>query len=383
MAFADLVGVAVLAAIGGLTVKYFGDRRRSSDSSASLAGAAVTVSFLCVLAVVEGHAPGVLAVMVAPPGSEVRSALIDSPQSADHMDDLAVSAAWTDADPFSPETVGGVWPGAGLAASSLFAEGDDAEPTALGLYVPEWMVWHDTSPAPAAASTTTDGVDHEILAGRDTLALLQLARRKYDESVSDYTATLSRRLRDDDGTFGPQESMQCRFRQEPFNVFLKWNKGAGKVDKALYAPALHGPQLHVHPTGLAGFFAPVVKVDLDGRYAKTAGGITQFGFAHTLERLIARGAGARVQGELSESYLGVRQVGGRPTLALQWRLPQRDDYPYGRIVVQLDRESLLPLSIAMWDWNDELQAEYVYENVTLNVGLDDADFSLRACGLGL
>ena len=138
----------------------------------------------------------------------------------------------------------------------------------------------------------------------------------------------------------------------------------------------------MHPTGLAGLFRPVVKVDLDGKHAKVAKRIESFGFGNTLSRLVARGIGARGKGELSGRFLGQTDVAGRPALAIEWRFPDKAPYPYGRVEVQLCAETLLPVAISMWNFEGELQAAYTYSDLRLNVGLTDDNFSPKACGLG-
>ncbi len=48
---------------------------------------------------------------------------------------------------------------------------------------------------------------------------------------------------------------------------------------------------------------------------------------------------------------------------------------YGkRAEIHLDRETLLPLKISIWDWNDELYEEYEFRDLNLNPVLNDRDF---------
>ncbi len=48
---------------------------------------------------------------------------------------------------------------------------------------------------------------------------------------------------------------------------------------------------------------------------------------------------------------------------------------YGkRAEIHLDRKTLLPVKISIWDWNDELYEEYEFRDLNLDPVLDDRDF---------
>ena len=240
----------------------------------------------------------------------------------------------------------------------------------------------NVSPADAESQNPLRHPDCVRMAQSDPVELLRLAKASYEASVRDYTVTFTRQERGRDGHLQPAETMHCKFRRAPFNVFLKWQQGAGRIDRALYAPTLLGPEILVHPTGLAGLLAPVVRIDLEGKHADSARQIRDFGFASALDRLIQRGLLAQTRHELNTTFLGETTVGGRAAIGVQWRLPPARDHQYGRIVVHLCRQTLLPLTVALWDCDEELQAKYIYENLQLNVGLTDDDFSTASCGLG-
>jgi len=254
---------------------------------------------------------------------------------------------------------------------------------ARDLPAPQRAPTRQAAPAPEAVPDTPSSVTEYVrLAKTDSLALLQLAKAKYDASVHDYTATFVRQERDNKGRLAPAETMFCKFRRAPFNVFLHWRKGARRIDKALYAPAFLGPDILVHPTGLAGLIAPVVRIDLEGKHAESAQQIKNFGFGTALDRLVQRGLLARRQNELNTTFLGETVVGGRPSIAMEWRLPPGRNHQYGRIVIHLCQQTLLPLTIGLWDWDERLQAKYVYGDLNVNANLTDDDFSRKACGLG-
>lgn len=238
----------------------------------------------------------------------------------------------------------------------------------------------NTEPNEAAAEVTADH-PHTALGREDPLALLRLAKRRYDETVQDYTVRFVRRSADEDGRLGEPEVMACKFRQQPFNVFMRWTENADRIDRALYAPAQLGPDIFVHPTGLAGLFVSAARVSLDGEHAESARRIQEFGFGHALACLVETGEQAEAGGELNMSFEGERVGDEAATLRIDWRAPDGPGYDFGRVMIELDRESLLPTAISLWHLDGRPAARYEYHDVQLNIGLGDSDFTREACGL--
>mgnify|MGYP000687022480 CR=1 FL=1 len=219
------------------------------------------------------------------------------------------------------------------------------------------------------------------LAEKDPLSLLRLARTNCESAVRNFTATLIKQERDEKGRLGKEETLRCKFLREPRGVFLQWQAGADRVDKALYAPILTGADVLVHPTGLAGALAKSVRLSPTGEYAESVRQITSFGLTGVYDALIARCTDAQSRGDLTTMYLGETTFEGQSALAFQWMLPAGRGYPCGRIVLYLCCDTLLPLTISTWDWSEKLQSRYVYRDLQTNVSVSAADFSLKACGL--
>jgi hypothetical protein len=219
------------------------------------------------------------------------------------------------------------------------------------------------------------------LAEKDPLSLLRLARMNCESAVQSFTTTLVKQERDEKGRLGKEETLSCKFLREPRGVFLQWQAGADRVDRALYAPILTGADVLVHPTGFAGALAKSVRLSPTGEYADSVRQITSFGLAGVYDALITRCTDAQTRGDLTTMYLGETTFEGQAAMAFQWMLPAGHGYPCGRIVLYLCRDTLLPLTISTWNWSEELQSRYVYRDLQTNVSVDAADFSLKACGL--
>jgi hypothetical protein len=251
----------------------------------------------------------------------------------------------------------------------------------LGCNATDWPQSAQASNCEPASAESLDTFPRQPPPGRDPIDLLRQARANYEASVSAYTVTLVKQERDERGRLGPEEVIQCRQMRQPSGVFLKWRSGATRVDKALYAPAVLGAEVFVHPTGLPGLLTSCIMIDPDGKHAEAAKQVTTFGFASVFDALIERAEGARASNDLTTVELGESFCEGQATTAFQWVLPRDRGYPYGRVAVHLCRDSLLPVAITMWDWDEQLVGRYVYKDLETNVELTADDFSLKACGL--
>lgn len=268
----------------------------------------------------------------------------------------------------------GQWPqraqaaGSGEAKSApAVAEIDPAQPWS-------WDAELTVTAAPEAVTVRQ-------MVEKDPLSLLCLARQNYESAIRDYTVTMVKQERDKKGRLGREETIFCKFLRQPRGVFLQWQSGADRIDKALYAPALLGSDVVIHPTGMAGLLARSVKLSPDGEHAESLRRVTSFGFSDVYDLLINCGRDAVGHGHLTTTFLGEMTVEGQATMAFQWLLPAGRGYPCGRIVVYLCRETLLPLTITTWDWGEQMQSRYVYKNLRANRELTVADFSQKACGL--
>ena len=220
------------------------------------------------------------------------------------------------------------------------------------------------------------------LAREDQVGLLEQLRATYDQNIQDYTMTLVKRERLA-GKLSGSQVIDCRFRSEPFSVYLEWKQGADKAERILYVPGRLGPKMLARPRGAASWFVKTAKVDPKPRRAKEASlqTIDGFGWIKSLDSLIEKTSSARKRGELVEAFLDDAEYDGTETLAVEFRFPKRPEYGYGRIKMHFSRETLLPVATFIWDWEDRMLAEYSFLDVKVNVGLEDSDFEPKVCGL--
>jgi hypothetical protein len=109
--------------------------------------------------------------------------------------------------------------------------------------------------------------------------------------------------------------------------------------------------------------------------------VTKFGFRNGLESLRKVYETAIAAGDCKMQYDGVTEVGGRKCVVLTRILPKKKSYPAKVTETCLDVETLLPLRIVGYDWDNSLLCNYEYHEVKLNPGLKPANFAPKANGI--
>jgi len=221
----------------------------------------------------------------------------------------------------------------------------------------------------------------EDLAKTDHIALLKWSMETYQKRVRDYTGTFLKQERIK-GKLKKTEQIAIMFKEKPFSIFMKWEENAGSGDRMLFVEGSNDNQMLVHPTGLWAWIKSV-KRDPHGADAKKAALRTcdQFGFYRSMKSLVELYETAQKRGDLKIRSLGKTRIGGRPCIALEPILPNNKKYPYPRTVVEIDIEYLLPVSVTMYDGQNQLIGRYVFNNLKFNNGLTNAQFTPKACKL--
>ncbi len=222
------------------------------------------------------------------------------------------------------------------------------------------------------------------LAKSDHLALLNLCKSHYADTVSDYTCTLVKQERIG-GALKPEQEIQVKFLDQPFSVAMNWTKNSPIGDRILYVEGRHDDKMIVRPKSgiLQMLTGGSVRRKPDGADAmrNTLRPVNLFGFNRGMRELIAVYEAAEQAGELDQRFGGFAEVAGRPTVVLERYLPPREDYPAAKTLIYIDREHLVPICIEGYDWDDRLTCRYLYKDVQFNVGLTEDDFLPEAVGI--
>ena len=219
------------------------------------------------------------------------------------------------------------------------------------------------------------------LAKRDHIALFELAMKRYEKSIKDYTGTFCKQERRR-GRLGKEQIISFKFKEKPYSVYMEWKKNSGNADKVLYAKSQNKDKMIVHPTGIFSWIKSV-KRNPRGRDARRSSFYTcdQFGFYDSMKRVLKDYELAKKSGDLEIKYTGPTKVHDRKCIAFEAMLPKKEGYSTARLVTKLDIEYLLPVAMERYDWDGNLLFRVSFRDLKFNTGLKDEDFKPAVYGL--
>ncbi len=216
------------------------------------------------------------------------------------------------------------------------------------------------------------------LAKSDPVLLLERAKSLYQDNITDYTGTLYKQERIA-GKLGTEQLISFKFREKPFSIYMQWQKNAGRTDRLLYVEGQNDNKMIVHPTGLFCWLKSVKRRPRCKQALQTnLYTCDEFGFGRMIERISKIYQQAQSHGDVKKKYLGLDKVDDRECIVIEAALPQKADYPCGRLVMKIDIGYLLPVYIASYDWNDKLISKYIYTDLKFNTGLTEQQFTRKA-----
>ncbi|HKI31441.1 MAG TPA: DUF1571 domain-containing protein [Gemmataceae bacterium] len=224
-----------------------------------------------------------------------------------------------------------------------------------------------------------DAVDMERLAGERPTEFLKECLLRYKRDVKGYRLTMSKEERIA-GQLEPREVMEVAFREKPFSVFLKWDTGSRRAERALYVAGENQDRVLARPTKGWYWMAKaagrldhdgLAVEDVDGEAARRSGRFTikEFGVYNGLARLLADWEAAQKKDALHVEYLGVQGVAwaaNRPCWVLRrtrFLKPERDGVT--EQTVYIDKETWLQVG-SVAGGKDGLIGAYYYRDVEIN-----------------
>ncbi|MDO4558576.1 MAG: DUF1571 domain-containing protein [Planctomycetia bacterium] len=209
------------------------------------------------------------------------------------------------------------------------------------------------------------------------------------EAITDYSATFTKQEQLD-GEVGDPVRMFLKMRQNPVSIYVRYeepSKDAGV--EAIYVEAPGTPagrgKMWGHGTGMQRMFG-TLELDPNGVIAMHGQRypISTIGILKMLRLFIEVGSKELAYGECEVTYTPETIWKGRRCAEIVVVHPvKRDYFRFHRAIVRVDRELVLPVFYASYDWEKDrngqlkLQESYSYENVKLNNGFTDADFSTK------
>ncbi|MFL5244988.1 MAG: DUF1571 domain-containing protein [Gemmataceae bacterium] len=231
----------------------------------------------------------------------------------------------------------------------------------------------------------------EKLAKSDPVGFIENCLRRYKREDKGYTLTFEKQERINK-KLQPNEVIAAKYRQEPFSVLLRWERGARMADAILYVEGQNQDKvdgqmksmLLVHPSGVAGRLIQFVKRDPDGKEAKQSGRYTIKGFGLEQGMLLTWNSWKKAQKEdaLHVEYLGVvnlKEAGDRPCYKLrrtQYKQPEEDGIT--ELTIYVDKETWLQIGSELKGEEGKWIAKYYFRDIRLNPELKDETFKPEA-----
>lgn len=196
-------------------------------------------------------------------------------------------------------------------------------------------------------------------------------------NVDSYTAIFHKQERIK-GDLMVEETIFLKFKR-PFKVYMKWIKAPYKGRECLYVEGANNNRIKAHEGGILG----LVTVNLNPLGSRAMKGnrhpITETGLENSVKRIGGEFRKGIEAGEIELKEYGEETVYGRKTIKVEGIFPKEKEKEYycHRALINLDIEVRVPIKIKIYDWEDKLIENYGYEDLRLNAGLTDADFSSR------
>jgi hypothetical protein len=178
--------------------------------------------------------------------------------------------------------------------------------------------------------------------------------------------------------------MYVKVRHQPFSVYLNFLKPADEQGReVIFVEGRNNGKMTAHEgSGLKARFGAV---DLNPTSAMAMKGnkypITQLGVKNLVRRLIEVGNQDMKYAECDVTYRKNAKVNDRVCTIIEVTHPvPRRNFIFHKALIYVDDELNLPIRYEAYTWpktpggRAELDEEYTYLNLKVNVGLTDADF---------
>jgi hypothetical protein len=211
------------------------------------------------------------------------------------------------------------------------------------------------------------------------------------EAMNDYTGVMVKRERID-GALTEQEFMSFKIRNRrvqdgkittPFSIYLKFLKPTAVAGReVIYVEGKNDNYLVAHETGWKG----LVRANLDPNGWLAMSGnrypITDAGVENLVVKLIEKGERDRNRDECEVKFFKNAKINDRVCTVLQVTHPhERPYFDFHIAQIFIDDEYRVPIRYASYSWPKEqggkaqLEEEYTYTDLKINVGLTDHDFN--------
>lgn len=282
--------------------------------------------------------------------------------------------------------------------------------TSLVAFAAGWLVrgWtaaptNQTAVKPTAVVSPNPGGDDTLATSgpvdvtmAEVLEMAADALQHTIANVDDYTATMRQHERDRSGVLQPPASMQIKVRTrhrggtdgQPMAVYLKFDSPEAIAGReVIWIEDQNDGNLLVREAGFMGAMM-TAKIDPSGFLAMRGQRypINQIGLTNLISKLIQRGTNdvdnPNVKATLDANHVIDGQSRTLIRIAKSQPSGSPDDFSLAEIVIDRERQLIIEFRSFGWpeagaDASDPpLIESYAYENLRINVGLQDIDFDV-------
>ncbi len=217
---------------------------------------------------------------------------------------------------------------------------------------------------------------------RDPRGYLQTVAQKC-RALEQYTVDFTRQERRGLGFFKSlrePEHIACKFRRQPFSIYMKWLDPDIKYGESTYVEGEQDDQVRFVPRhGLFGLPPRITRVDLQTPviWGEANYPLTEFGLERMMERTL--GNLERAGDDVAISYQGLTKLSEYDAIVHYLRLdfpPSQYKAPVQELFVDIETD--LPVCTRILYPSGKLKAAYVWVDVNPDVTLTDDDFLLEA-----
>lgn len=202
--------------------------------------------------------------------------------------------------------------------------------------------------------------------------------------IKDYTALMMKQ-ENINGEIQDAQVMDVKIRHKPFSVYLKFRYPENIAgQEVIYIEGQNDGNMLAHGVGVQGRFG-TVKLDPNGPIAGRGNKypITDIGMLTLIDRLVAVGEKDVKYGECEVKYYeNIKDKDREYTMIHVEHPTPRKNFMFHIARILVDNELNVPVRYESYEWPTEKEEKpklieiYSYNNLKLNVGLTDEDFSV-------
>lgn len=208
--------------------------------------------------------------------------------------------------------------------------------------------------------------------------------REVLDGIKDYTAIFSKQ--EMIGQQLKRTSMNLKFREEPFSVYMQFGKPY-EGREVIYVAGANKNMLLAHDTGVRAILGGTVSLDPDSNQAMEDNRypVTMIGLRKMLDRIIEQWEAEGKFGETNVKYFPNAKLGADVSCkVIESSHPQpRKQFKFQMTRLYIDKATGIAIRVEQYGFpqRDEktspLVEEYTYMSLKTNVGLTNADFDAK------